>query len=108
MNTEMRKTAIVTGASRGIGAAVARRLAQDGFRVVVNYSSGAAEADSLVGAIAQAGGSAVAVQADVSDPVAVRGLFDHAEAELGGIDVLVNNAGIMQLSRIADADDAFF
>jgi 3-oxoacyl-[acyl-carrier protein] reductase len=108
MKTEMRKTAIVTGASRGIGAAVAQRLAQDGFSVIVNYSGSAAEADALVAKIGQAAGRAVAVQADVSDPAAVRRLFDRAEMELGGVDVLVNNAGIMQLSTIAAADDTFF
>jgi 3-oxoacyl-[acyl-carrier protein] reductase len=108
MNTGLNMTAIVTGASRGIGAAVAQRLAQDGFRVVVNYAGGAAEADALVAKVAQAGGRAMAVQADVSDPTAVRRLFDRAEAEFGGVDVLVNNAGIMQLSTLADADDAFF
>jgi 3-oxoacyl-[acyl-carrier protein] reductase len=108
MSTEQKRTAIVTGASRGIGAAVAQRLAQDGFHVVVNYSGAAAEADALVTKIAQAGGSTISVQADVSDPAAVRRLFDRAEAEFGGIDVLVNNAGIMQLSSIAEADDAFF
>jgi 3-oxoacyl-[acyl-carrier protein] reductase len=108
MSGELNNTAIITGASRGIGAAVAQRLAQDGFRVVVNYSGGAGEADALVTKIVQAGGKAVAVQADVSDPGAVRRLFDRAESEFGGVDVLVNNAGIMELSSLADADDAFF
>src|SRR5262245_55203105 len=108
MNSDSRKTAIVTGASRGIGAAVAQRLARDGFQVVVNYAGNAAEADDLVARIGQAGGRAIAVQADVSDPAAMRRLFDRAEAECVGVDVLVNNAGIMQLSTLADADDAFF
>jgi 3-oxoacyl-[acyl-carrier protein] reductase len=108
VSTEQTRTAIVTGASRGIGAAIAQRLARDGFRVVVNYAGSAAEADSVVTKISQAGGNAIAVQADVSDATAVRRLFDRAETEFGGIDVLVNNAGIMQLSTIAEADDAFF
>jgi 3-oxoacyl-[acyl-carrier protein] reductase len=102
------RTAIITGSSRGIGAAVAERLAKDGFNVVVNYAGNAAEAASLATKIAAAGGRAIAVQADVSDPAAMRSLFDRAESEFGGVDVLVNNAGIMQLATIADTDDASF
>ena len=102
------KTAIITGASRGIGAAVAQRLAADGFAVVVNFAGKAEEAESQVAAIRKAGGSAMAIQADVSSPDAVRALFDGAEKAYGGVDVLVNNAGIMQLKTIAEADDAFF
>jgi 3-oxoacyl-[acyl-carrier protein] reductase len=108
MSNESTKTAIVTGSSRGIGAAIARRLAKDGFTVVVNYAGNAAEAESLVGNIKQAGGRALSVQADVSDPAAVRRMFDQATALSGGVDVLVNNAGIMLLSTVADADDATF
>jgi 3-oxoacyl-[acyl-carrier protein] reductase len=102
------RTAIVTGASRGIGAAIALRLACDGFNVVINYVGGAAEAQSLVANIAQSGGEAMAVQADVSDSAAMRGLFDRSEAAFGGVDVLVNNAGMMRIASIADADDALF
>lgn len=101
------KSAIVTGASRGIGAAVAQRLAADGFAVVVNYSGDAASAEALVLAIEKSGGQALAVQADVSDAEAVRRLFEATESAFGGVDVLVNNAGIMQLANVADADDAF-
>jgi 3-oxoacyl-[acyl-carrier protein] reductase len=108
MATRNGKAAIVTGASRGIGAAVARRLAADGFGVIVNFADKADEADAQVARIGAEGGQAKAVQADVSDPAAVRRLFDEADALFGGVDVLVNNAGIMQLSTIADADDAFF
>jgi 3-oxoacyl-[acyl-carrier protein] reductase len=104
----MNRTAIVTGASRGIGAAVAQRLTRDGFNVIINFAGNAAEADTLVGTIKKAGGNALAVQADVSDPAAVRSMFDKAESVYGGIDVLVNNAGIMQLKAIADTTDEFF
>jgi len=104
----MNRTAIVTGASRGIGAAVAQRLTRDGFNVIINFAGNAAEAETLVGSIKKAGGSALAVQADVSDPAAVRSMFDKAESVYGGIDVLVNNAGIMQLKAIADTTDEFF
>jgi len=107
MNTE-NPVAIVTGASRGIGAAIARRLARDGHAVVVNYAGRTADAEALVAQIQQAGGRAVAVQADVSDAAAVARLFDAAEAAYGGVDVLVNNAGIMRLARLADSDDALF
>ena len=108
MANESTRTAVVTGSSRGIGAAVARRLAKDGFSVVVNYTGNAAEAESVVGDIKQGGGNALSIQADVSDPAAMRRMFDQAAAVSGGVDVLVNNAGIMQLAKISDADDGFF
>jgi 3-oxoacyl-[acyl-carrier protein] reductase len=102
------RTAIVTGASRGIGAAIASRLAADGFAVVVNFAGKSQEAEAQVARIREAGGTATAIQADVSNAEAMRLLFDRAESELGGVDVLVNNAGIMQLATIAESDDAFF
>lgn len=102
------RSAIITGSSGGIGAAVAERLARDGLSVVVNYSSDPERANRLVTKIVAAGGKAVAVGADVSDGAAVRALFDAAEAAFGGVDVLVNNAGIMKLAPLADADDALF
>jgi 3-oxoacyl-[acyl-carrier protein] reductase len=102
------KIAIVTGASRGIGAAIARRLAKDGATVIVNYAGKAQEAESVVRAIEAAGGRAITAQADVSDPKAVARMFDSAEASFGGVDILVNNAGIMKLAPIAASDDALF
>jgi 3-oxoacyl-[acyl-carrier protein] reductase len=106
MTDKANKVAIVTGASRGIGAAVAERLARDGLAVIINYSSNAGPAKTLVHQIEARGGRALAAKADVSDPDAIRGVFDAAERAFGGIDVLVNNAGIMKLARLADSDDA--
>ena len=108
MSKQSNKVAIVTGASRGIGAAIAERLAKDGFTVLVNYSSDAAPAEALVAKIEAAGGHARTAQADVSDPTAVRRLFDAAETAFGGVDVLVNNAGIMALGTLAEMEDAAF
>ena len=108
MTNKTNKVAIVTGASRGIGAAVAERLAGDGFTVVINYSGDAKSAEALARKIESKGGQALTAKADVSDPNAVRGMFDAAEAAFGGIDVLVNNAGIMKLAKIADGDDTLF
>ena len=108
MSNATGKVAIVTGASRGIGAAIAERLAKDGFTVIINYSGDAAPAEALAHTIEQAGGKALTAKADVSDADAVRRMFDSAEAAFGGVDVLVNNAGIMPLASIADAEDALF
>jgi 3-oxoacyl-[acyl-carrier protein] reductase len=106
MTRNSSKVAIVTGASRGIGAAVAERLASEGFAVIINYSGDAAAAEAQARKIEGKGGRALTAKADVSDPQAVRGMFDAAEAAFGGVDVLVNNAGIMRLAKIADGDDA--
>jgi 3-oxoacyl-[acyl-carrier protein] reductase len=108
MNTPSDKVAIVTGAAGGIGAAVCERLAQDRFCVVVNYAGNAAPAEALVTRIEAAGGRAITVKADISDAAQVARMFSSAEAVFGGVDVLVNNAGIMQLATIADSDDALF
>jgi 3-oxoacyl-[acyl-carrier protein] reductase len=108
MTQQINKVAIVTGASGGIGAAVSERLAQDGFTVVVNYAGKAEPAEALVRKIEAAGGKAVAHQADIGDAEAVRKMFEAAETAFGGVDVLINNAGIMKLASIADSDDALF
>ena len=104
------KVAIVTGSSRGIGAAVARRLADEGIAVVINYAERTADAQAVVQQIESKGGKAVAIQADVSVPAQAAALFDQAETLFGGVDILVNNAGIMQpgLTTLAETDDALF
>lgn len=99
-----KRVAIVTGGSRGIGRAVSDKLATAGVAVVVNYANDTVAAEQTVKEIAAAGGEAIAVQADVADEVAVAALFDRAEAEFGGVDVVVNSAGRMALAPIADLD----
>lgn len=108
MAQKARRTAIVTGASKGIGAAIANRLAADGVAVVVNYAHGRDAAESVVKAAERIGGRAIAVHADIADPSGIPALFDAAEQAFGGVDILVNNAGIMKLSPVADLDDAAF
>lgn len=108
MNTHGSKAALVTGASRGIGAAIARRLARDGFSVAVNYAGNTERAEALVREIEQAGGRAIALQADVGEAGAVRSLFEAVQAAFGGLDVLVNNAGIISLSPLAELSDDDF
>jgi 3-oxoacyl-[acyl-carrier protein] reductase len=98
------KVAIVTGASGGIGRAVAIRLARDGFAVVVHYSGNAEKAEDAVAKIKVGGGRAVAVQANVANAADVERLFKNAVDTFGAIDVVVNCAGIMPLARIADGD----
>lgn len=110
MKTNQDKVAIVTGSSRGIGAAIAKRLAADGFAVVVNYAGRAADAEKVVQEIEAAGSRAIAVQADVSVPAQAATLFDKAEEAFGGVDIIVNNAGIMQpgLVPVANTEDDLF
>src|ERR1700722_7009920 len=108
MTTPSNKVVIVTGGAGGIGAAVCERLARDGFTVVVNYAGNAAAADALVRRIEAAGGRAITAQADIADAAQVARMFASAETAFGGVDVLVNNAGIMRLATIADSDDVLF
>ncbi|WP_309086687.1 SDR family oxidoreductase [Chelativorans sp.] len=100
------KVAIVTGSSRGIGAATAKRLARDGYAITVNCEKNRDLAAGVVREIEAAGGRAIWVQADVSDPDAVRRLFDENERAFGGVDVVVSNAGIMRLAPFRDMADA--
>jgi 3-oxoacyl-[acyl-carrier protein] reductase len=102
------KSVIVTGASRGIGRAVATRLARDGFAVVVDYAGNATKADEVVTEIKAAGGQAIAAQADVANAADVDRLFKEAVDTFDGINVVVNCAGIMPLSPIAGGDLELF
>lgn len=95
------KVAVVTGSSKGIGAAIAERLAADGASVVVNYSRSAAPAQALVKRIETAGGKAIAVQADISNPSAIAGLFAATTTAFGRLDILVNNAGTYKFLPLA-------
>ncbi|GGF89427.1 3-ketoacyl-ACP reductase [Rhizobium wenxiniae] len=108
MTENTNRVAIITGASKGIGKALALRLAKDGLAVVVNYASSQSAADDVVREIETAGGRAIAVKADVGTSAGVTALFDAAEKSFGGIDILVNNAGIMKLSPLIEMDDAEF
>ena len=100
--------ALVTGGSRGIGAAIVRALAEQGAAVAINYRERAAEADALAKEIAAAGGKAIAIGADVSQGAAVAQLVQRATAELGPIDILVNNAGIAITRGVDDLTEADF
>jgi len=103
-----RRVAIVTGGSGGIGRVVAERLAADGMAVVVSYAGNPTQADQAVQAIENNGGIAIAVQADVADEAETAALFDQAQQRFGGVDVVVNTAGIMLLAPLAELDLADF
>jgi 3-oxoacyl-[acyl-carrier protein] reductase len=102
------KVAIVTGASKGIGAAIARLFAKSGAAVVVNYASSKDDADRVVGDILRDGGQAVAVQADVSKGADVKRLFSETKAAFGRPDVLVNNAGVFRFDSLEAVTEAEF
>ncbi|MEG4235457.1 SDR family oxidoreductase [Microcoleus sp. Pol11C3] len=102
------KVAIVTGASRGIGRAIALRLSQEGASVVVNYARGADQAKDVVSAIEAAGGKALAVQADVSKTAEIRDLFDRTQETYSQVDILVNNAGVILYKPVAEVTEAEF
>ncbi|MGE8413481.1 MAG: SDR family oxidoreductase [Pseudomonas sp.] len=108
MTAQPFKVAIVTGASRGIGAVIARQLAENGYAVTINYASNAEEASRLVEQLRQAGHQAIAVKADVADAAQVRQLFETTEAQWGKVDVLVNNAGILKVLPLAEHSDELF
>jgi 3-oxoacyl-[acyl-carrier protein] reductase len=102
------KVAVVTGASKGIGAAIAKALAAEGASVVVNYASSQAGADAVVAAITQAGGKAVAVRGDVSQAADAQGIIDAAIETYGRLDVLVNNSGVYEFAPIEGITEAHF
>ncbi|MBX4865062.1 SDR family oxidoreductase [Rhizobium sophorae] len=102
------RAAIITGSSRGIGAATARRLARDGFSITVNYLTNRDLADSVAREIEAGGGRAIVRQADVADPAAVKALFDAHDEAFGGVDVVISNAGIMNVGPFAQMTDAAF
>ena len=108
MTSQTQRVAIVTGASRGIGAAIARRLARDGIAIFVNYATNPEAANEVVSAISAKGGTALAVQADIGSPKGMANLFDAAEDAFGGVDILVNNAAVMTLSPLIEVDDESF
>lgn len=102
------KVAVVTGASKGIGAAIAKALAAEGASVVVNYASSQAGADAVVAAITQAGGKAIAVRGDVSKATDAQGIIDSAIETYGRLDVLVNNSGVYAFSPLEEINEEHF
>ena len=108
MSSTQPDVAIITGASRGIGAIIARQLARQGFAVVINYASSASEATALVAELRRDGHQAIAVQADVASAADVKRLFDETEQQLGKVDVLINNAGVLNVLPLAQYSDELY
>src|ERR1700758_1067163 len=102
------KVAVVTGASKGIGAGIAKALAEEGASVVVNYASSKAGADAVVAAITKAGGKAVAIGGDVSKPAEAKGIVDAAIKNYGRLDILVNNSGVYEFAPIEAITEEHF
>src|SRR4051795_1789325 len=102
------KVAVVTGASKGIGASIALHLAAEGASVVVNYSSSKAGADRVVAEISRKGGKAVAVQANLADPADIRRLFGRTKEAFGKVDILVNNAGVYEFAPLEEVTPEHF
>ncbi|UPJ76645.1 SDR family oxidoreductase [Bradyrhizobium sp. 187] len=104
----MNKVAVVTGGSRGIGRGVAFELAARGYAVIVNYASSRSDADEVVEEIEKNGSRSIAIQGDVGDVETARRLFDAAELEFGGVDVLINNAGVLVVEPISEMTQETF
>lgn len=108
MSTANPKVALITGASRGIGAVIAQQLAKEGFAVVINYAHSTSEATALVAELREAGHQAISVQANVANACDVARLFDETEQQLGKVDVLINNAGVLKVLPLAHYSDEEF
>ncbi|WP_431048918.1 glucose 1-dehydrogenase [Roseateles sp. L2-2] len=108
MSTLTNKVAIVTGASKGIGAGIAKQFAKAGAAVVVNYSTSKDAADAVVAEIKQSGGKAVAIQADFSKTADIRRLFEESKRAFGTLDILVNNAGVYAFGPVQEATEQEF
>ena len=102
------KVAVVTGASKGIGAAIAKALAEEGAAVVVNYASSQAGADAVVAAITEQGGKAIAVQGDVSQRAQAQALIDEATRAFGRLDILVNNSGVYEFAALEEVTEEHY
>src|SRR3979490_330043 len=102
------KVAVVTGASKGIGAGIAKQLAAEGAAVVVNYASSKSDADKVVDEIAKRGGKAVAVQANVAKKADIDRLFAESKKAFGALDILVNNAGVYEFVPLEDVTEEHF